>query len=176
MAPIASSLFWSLLPTLSASETILGVYMFHRHGDRTAKATAPSNLTDLGYQEVFTSGNYFRDRYVSSNASSRIMGLNSDQVKLSQLTITAPVDNVLVSSAMGFSQALYPATPSTSSETLRNGTVIQSPMNGYQLIPIGATSTGAGSEDSGWLQDATDCGAAEMSSNDVRSMFSCGSR
>lgn len=33
--------------TLS-NETVLGVYMFHRHGDRTAKAWPPANLTDLG--------------------------------------------------------------------------------------------------------------------------------
>lgn len=140
------------------------MYIFHRHGDRTAKSTPPTNLTDLGYQEVATAGTYFRDRYVSSSATNKIAGLNTNQVKLGQLSITAPVDNVLMSSAVGFSQALYPAVPN-SAETLRNGSVIQAPMNGYQIIPIGTVSTGGGSEDSGWLQDATDCGAAESSSN-----------
>ncbi|KAI7118253.1 hypothetical protein KC352_g33600, partial [Hortaea werneckii] len=45
----------------NSDETILGVYMFHRHGDRTAKATAPANLTTLGYREVYTSGSYYRN-------------------------------------------------------------------------------------------------------------------
>jgi hypothetical protein len=45
----------------AVQETVLGIYIFSRHGDRTAKATPPANLTDLGYEEVFTSGTYFRN-------------------------------------------------------------------------------------------------------------------
>jgi hypothetical protein len=50
----------------TAQETVLGVYVFSRHGDRTAKATLPASLTDLGYEEVFTGRTYFRNRYVAS--------------------------------------------------------------------------------------------------------------
>ena len=45
----------------AVQEAVLGIYIFSRHGDRTAKATPPANLTDLGYEEVFTSGTYFRN-------------------------------------------------------------------------------------------------------------------
>jgi len=157
------SLGLSVLPLTLAQEIVYGVYIFHRHGDRTPKSLPPANLTQLGYQEVITSGNYYRSRYVSSDASLKIAGLNPDIVKLSQLAVTAPLDNVLQSSAQGFMQAMYP--PFESSQTLRNGTVIQAPMSGYQLIPINLVSSGTGSEDNGWLQDASGCENAEVSSN-----------
>lgn len=154
----------ALLPVAAHAQTILGVYMFHRHGDRTAKSTPPTTLTDLGYQEVVTSGNYYRNRYITSDAPLRISGIETDTVKLSQLSVSAPADNVLMSSAMGFTQALYPPVSGTS-QTLANGTVIQAPMNGYQLIPVATVSAGAGSESSGWLQDSSGCENAVVSSN-----------
>ena len=166
MLPIISLTALISLIELVTAETLLGAYIFHRHGDRTSKSTPPTNLTGLGYQQIFTSGAYFRDRYVSSLSSNKIAGLSSDQVKLSQLQISAPVDNVLMNSATAFSQALYPATQQTSSETLRNGTKVQTPLDGYQLIPIGTVSdTGSNAEDGGWLQASTNCGAAITSSN-----------
>ncbi|KAI9725821.1 MAG: hypothetical protein M1828_002450 [Chrysothrix sp. TS-e1954] len=160
---MAVALF-ALLPLSASAQTVLGVYMFHRHGDRTPKALAPANLTDLGYREVVTSGTYYRNRYVASDAPLRIAGINTDLVKLSQLSVSAPADNVLMSSAIGFTQALYPAV-SDSSQTLANGSVIQAPMNGYQIIPVATASDGAGSEDKGWLQGSSDCANAEVSSN-----------
>ena len=150
----------------NCQETVLGVYIFSRHGDRTAKSTPPTNLTDLGYEEVFTSGTYFRNRYIADGASSKIHGMNTDLVKESQITVSAPLDNVLQNSALGFTQALYPPVgPTLGSNTLRNGTLVQSPLNGYQLIPIQLVSNGGGSEDSAWLQGAQGCANAELSSN-----------
>lgn len=142
------------------------MYMFHRHGDRTAKSTPPANLTDLGYQEVYTSGQYYRNRYVASDASLKINGINSDLVKQSQIAVSAPDDTVLQNSAMGFLQGLYPPVgEQLGSETLRNGTDVDTPLNGYQLIPVGEVSTGSGSEDNSWLQSAQGCSAATVSSN-----------
>ena len=93
--------------------------------------TPPANLTALGYQEVYTSGQYYRDRYVSSSAAYKINGLNSDLVKQSQITVSAPLDDVLQNSAMGFLQALYPPVGSgLDQQTLRNGTVVTMPMDG----------------------------------------------
>jgi len=156
----------ALLPAVSA-ETVLGVYMFHRHGDRTAKMTPPANLTNLGYQEVFTSGDYYRNRYVASNATSPILGINDDIVKQSQLAVSAPADTVLQNSATGFLQGLYPPVgASLGTQTLRNDTNVTSPLQGYQLIPISLVSSGTGSEDNGWLQSASGCGAATTSSNE----------
>src|SRR4051794_3220243 len=104
----------------NCQETVLGVYIFSRHGDRTAKSTPPTNLTDLGYQEIFTSGTYFRNRYITQGSSSRIHGMNSDLVKLSQITVSAPLDTVLQNSALAFTQALYPPVGETlGSSTLR---------------------------------------------------------
>ncbi|KAF1850873.1 phosphoglycerate mutase-like protein [Cucurbitaria berberidis CBS 394.84] len=151
----------SMLAGAEAAETILGAYIFHRHGDRTPKALAPTNLTSLGYEQVYTSGSYYRSRYLSGD--SKIRGMNKDTVKLSQLSVTAPVDNVLQNSAMGFLQGLYP--PVQTVQTLANGKNVQAPMDGYQLIPVNTVSTGAGSEDAGWLQDASSCQNAKTSSN-----------
>lgn len=157
----------SFLFSLSQAESLLGVYIFSRHGDRTAKMTPPTNLTGLGYQEVFTSGTYFRDRYV--NSTGKIAGINTDVVKQSQIMASAPVDTVLMNSAQGFLQGLYPPVALTNSkldaEVLRNGTIIQIPMNNYQLIPLQSVATGVGSEDTAWLQGATNCANALISSN-----------
>ncbi|MCJ1336507.1 hypothetical protein MMC09_001783 [Bachmanniomyces sp. S44760] len=159
----------STLPPIQAqtkNETVVGVYIFSRHGDRTAKSTPPTNLTTLGYQEVVTSGTYFRNRYISSDASLKIAGLNPDLVKLSQITASAPLDNVLMSSTQGFLQGLYPPVgPQLGSNTLRNGTVIDAQMNGYQIIPIQTVTGGTGSEDEGWLQGSSNCAKALVSSN-----------
>ncbi|KIW92482.1 uncharacterized protein Z519_06329 [Cladophialophora bantiana CBS 173.52] len=150
----------------AAAETVLGVYLFSRHGDRTAKSTPPSSLTDLGYEEVFTSGTYYRNRYIASDAGRRIFGIEPDLVKLSQITASAPADNVLMPSAMGFLQGLYPPVGETlGSQTLRNGTVVQTPLNGFQLIPLQTVQNGANSENSAWLQGSTNCANAQISSN-----------
>ncbi|KAF2094010.1 phosphoglycerate mutase-like protein [Rhizodiscina lignyota] len=163
---LSSLLALPLTTVAQSSETVLGVYIFHRHGDRTAKATPPANLTDLGYREVYERGQYYRSRYVASDATNPISGLNTDVVRLAQLAVTAPVDNVLQSSAAGFVQGLYPAAGNAASQTLRNGTSVEPPLGGFQIIPINIVSNGgAGSEDNGWLQDASSCANAETSSN-----------
>jgi hypothetical protein len=151
----------SMLVGAEAAETVLGAYIFHRHGDRTPKALAPTNLTALGYEQVYTSGQYYRSRYLSGD--SKIHGINEDEVKLSQLQVQAPVDNVLQNSAMGFLQGLYP--PVQTVQTLANGQNVQAPMDGYQLIPVNTIEAGSGSEDNGWLQDASSCQNAKTSSN-----------
>ncbi|GAB7355256.1 hypothetical protein MBLNU459_g5803t1 [Dothideomycetes sp. NU459] len=165
---LSKSLFTlSLLPFSATAETVLGVYMFHRHGDRTAKSTPPTGLTDLGYEEVYTSGNYYRSRYIESNAPYQIHGINADIVKQSQISASAPSDTVLQNSATGFLQGLYPPVgDALGSQTLRNGTNVTSPLNGYQLIPISIVSGGSSSESTGWLQAATGCSAATSSSNE----------
>ena len=151
-----------------ADETILSVFIFSRHGDRTPKSTPPTRLTALGYQEVFTSGTYFRDRYITG--SSAISDINRDVVGLSQITASAPLDNVLFTSAQAFLQGLYPPTgEGTAAETLRNGTEVQPPLSGYQLIPVQTVMSGTGSEDSAWLQGSSNCANALASSNDYYS-------
>ena len=148
------------------NETVLGVYMFHRHGDRTAKITGNANLTDLGYLEVYQSGQYYRSRYIDADAPLRISGINTDLVLQSQIQVSAPIDGVLQNSATGFLQALYPPVGTDlDTELLRNGTTVTAPMQGYQLIPLGVAESGSGSEDAGWLQSTSSCAKAEISSN-----------
>ena len=161
-----SFLYLGLLAlSAEADETILSVYILSRHGDRTPKSTPPTRLTALGYQEVFTSGSYFRDRYITG--SDAISGINRDVVGLSQITASAPLDNVLFTSAQAFLQGLYPPAGETiTAETLRNGTEVQPPLSGYQLIPVQTVMGGTGSEDSAWLQGSSNCANALVSSND----------
>ncbi|KAH6666601.1 histidine acid phosphatase-like protein [Halenospora varia] len=159
----------SLIPLLQAQETVLGVYIFHRHGDRTSKSFAPTTLTDLGYYQVHSSGEYYRNRYIDSNGTSPVYGISSSLVKNSQLSVEAPVDTVLQNSAAGFLQGLYPPVGTTlGTQTLANGSKVEAPLNGYQLIPVNAVasaSTGANSENSAWLQGQSGCANAITSSN-----------
>lgn len=154
--------------TVAQTETVLGIYVLHRHGDRTTKAYPPTVLTDLGYAQVASSGNYYRNRYISSNATSKIYGVSSDLVQNSQLNIQAPYDTVLNPSAQGFLQALYPPVGETlGSQKLANGTTVQTPLNGFQLIPINQVSAvvASASENTEWLQGASGCENAIVSSN-----------
>lgn len=164
------SLVFSLLPFLpvitTAAETVLGVYIFSRHGDRTSKSTPPTVLTPLGYSEIFSSGTYYRNRYISSKASSPIAGISPDLVNLAQISASAPIDNVLMTSAQGFLQGLYPPVGAMlGAESLRDNQSVEAPLDGYQLIPVQTVTAGTGSEDSAWLQGAGNCANAITSSN-----------
>lgn len=151
------------LPIASAAETVLGAYIVARHGDRSPKTTPPANLTILGYSEIFSAGSYYRGRYIASNANHKIAGVATDVVKQSQIAVSSPLDLILQNSATAFLQGLYP--PVKMTEILRNGTQVESPMAGYQLIPVTLLSGGTGSENSGWLQGASGCANAVSSSN-----------
>lgn len=153
-------------PQPATAETVLGAFIFARHGDRTAKASPPTSLTDLGYREVFRTGSYYRSRYVADNASSQIQDLSSDIVNSQQLSASAPSDDVLQKSAMGFLQGLYPPAGSdAASMTLRDGTVVKAPLDGYQLIHIDEVPNGEDSEDVAWLESTGNCRNAKVSSN-----------
>lgn len=163
----------ALLPLIqgqeSTPETVLGVYIFHRHGDRTTKAYAPTTLTDLGYAQVYASGNYYRQRYIDANASSPLYKISTDVAKVSQLNVQAPVDTVLQNSAAGFLQGLYPPVGATlGSQMLANGSSVEAPLGGFQLIPVNAVATAttsSNSENSAWLQGSSGCANAITSSN-----------
>lgn len=150
------------------AETTLGAYVFHRHGDRTAKSWPPTVFTALGADQVYTSGTWFRNRYIASNSTNTIHEIASDIVSLSQLGITAPSDNVLQSSAVVFTQGLYPPAGTQADQELADGTSTQAPLNGYQYIPVNvvaSASSSSGAEDSEWLQGSSGCANAVASSN-----------
>jgi hypothetical protein len=163
-----------LLATLSAAtiapaaaEQVLGVYIFHRHGDRTSKSSNPVSLTPLGAKQVASSAEFFRNRYIASDASLRIANISADQAVLAQLAITAPVDNVLQNSAGVFAQGLYPPSQSAGSQKLANGTTVEAPLGGYQYIPVNTvtSASSANSESNAWLQGSSGCSNAVVSSN-----------
>lgn len=159
----------SLLTQGALAETVLGAYIFHRHGDRTTKSWPPTSLTNLGADQVFVSGQWYRNRYVASNSTHTILNIASDVAVLSQMSITAPVDNVLQASAEVFTQAIYPPAGSAATQTLANGDKIQAPLNGYQYIPVNIVSSASstsGAEDNPWLQGNSGCAKAVVSSNE----------
>lgn len=166
LCSLAASISLFSLFTSTSAETVLGAYIYSRHGDRTSKSNPPTVLTTLGYSQVFTTGEYYRKRYISSpsSSSSQITGIAPDTVDLSQIVVSSPLDDVLQNSATGFLQGLYPPV-SSAKQTLRNSTAIDAPMNGYQLIPVDQTDTGSNSENSPWLQSTNSCPDAEVSSN-----------
>lgn len=156
----------SVLPQLASAENVLGVYVFHRHGDRTAKAWKPVNMTALGAAQVYASGEFYRNRYITGDADFRISGVSADTAVPSDLAVTAPSDAVLHNSALVFLQGLYP--PTGEEEVLANGTRVAAPLDGYQYIPVDAVddaATANKAESNAWLQGNSGCGNAEVSSN-----------
>ncbi|CAI7634271.1 unnamed protein product [Penicillium manginii] len=148
-----------LLADPADAERVLGAYVFQRHGDRTAKSWPPTKLTSLGYSQEYMTGSFFHDRYISANSSHKIDGISTDIVNLAQITASAPQDDVIDNSGVGFLQG------SIATETLRNGSTVEVPLNGYQLIPMSDVKSGSGSEDNTWLQSTSSCGKAIVSSN-----------
>lgn len=151
------------------AERVLGAYIFARHGDRTAKVFKNTRLTNLGYRQVFDAGSFYHNRYIAADSDKQIEGINDTIVHADQISASAPSDAVLQNSATGFLQGVYPPAGKASTETLGNGTKIESPLNGAQLIPLSLTSSGKNSEDSTWLQGASSCEKAGISSNDYYS-------
>lgn len=166
----SQGLYWALLlPLGHAADTILGIYLISRHGDRTSKLSPPTVLTPLGIEEAYENGVYFRDRYIdSTDDSTEIEGISTDTVKLAQISPTAPgKDNVLQISAQAFLQGLYPPVPQV--ETLRGGKKVQTPTN-LQFVPVQNTnSAGAILENTVFLQGGSGCGNAVLSSVDYLS-------
>lgn len=166
-SPLQSGLLLaaSLTAHVVDAERVLGAYIFARHGDRTAKVFGATHLTDLGYREVFETGSYYNNRYVSSSSDHQIEGISEDLVTLSQLNASSPSDPVLQNSATGFLQGVYPPVGTKASQTLANETVVEAPLNGYQLIPLDVLDRNQNSEANTWLQGAGDCNKALVSSD-----------
>ncbi|KAL1952462.1 hypothetical protein VTO42DRAFT_5295 [Malbranchea cinnamomea] len=162
-------------PLTAAAETVLGAYIFARHGDRTAKSNPPVELTELGYSQTFSTGAYYRRRYVADDAPAHIRGISPHVVVPAQVAASAPSDAVLQKSAVAFFQGLYPPVGSGNATraTLRDGTVVEPPMDGYQLVFIdqpesrggSSSSSGKNSENAAWLQGTSDCHNAKVSSD-----------
>ncbi|KAF3923334.1 hypothetical protein ABW21_db0203656 [Orbilia brochopaga] len=164
-ANIIGLVFGLSVTATQAAETILGVYVLSRHGDRTDKSHPPTKLTNLGYSQILASGQYYRNRYITAAAPNKIHNISSDEVVNSQIYVSTTDDTVLLNSAQAFLQGLYPPIGVRSSETLRDGTVVAAVNGGYQLIPVHVMGNGgANKEDATWLQGTSGCSAAIKSS------------
>ncbi|KAF9890542.1 hypothetical protein FE257_005673 [Aspergillus nanangensis] len=136
---LSLSLFASLLMPVTG-ETILGVTVYSRHGDRSSKHYSGYGLTNLGLQQNFRVGADYRDLYISSDSSKQILGISEDKFVASQLYASAPDQSVLLNTATAFLQGLYPPLDgldtSIASQTLNNGSDYKSPLNGYQYVTL----------------------------------------
>ncbi|KAL4781242.1 histidine phosphatase superfamily [Aspergillus varians] len=116
------------LVSSAAAETILGVVVYTRHGDRTAKHYPNYALTNLGFQQNLQVGSDYRDLYISGNASKRILGISEDRYNASQIYAAAPDEPLLLNTATAFVQGLYPSLNGTP-ETLDNSTTYPDPIS-----------------------------------------------
>ncbi|OOQ88951.1 histidine acid phosphatase [Penicillium brasilianum] len=155
----------SLSTSLVEAERVVGAYLFARHGDRTAKILGNTQLTDLGYSEVYAAGSFYNGRYILSSSDKHIEGISSLIVNSKQITASSPADAVLQNSATGFLQGVYPPAGNSANQTLANSTTVVSPLQGYQLIQVTSSSSSNSNEGATWLQGSSDCQKATVSSN-----------
>lgn len=147
------------LLTTAAAETVHGVVAFTRHGDRTTRMFPGYHLTKLGAQQAYNSGQFYRQRYVEEDASSRIAGIAPNEVNSRQIWASAPNQGLLFQTAVNFLQGLYPPLSeldeSIATETLTNGTDYSGPLDSYQFILIqGQPAT---NQDTIWIKGDDNC-------------------
>ncbi|KAF2465072.1 phosphoglycerate mutase-like protein [Lindgomyces ingoldianus] len=145
----------------SIAETVHGVLVFTRHGDRTSKHYSGYGLTSLGFEQNFQVGSSYRSRYLSSASPRRIFNISEDKYVPSQIYASAPDQSVLINTATAFLQGFYPplggVSPKLATQTLNNGTATQNPLNGYQYVFLHGAD--ANSPDTIWLKGDDACPA-----------------
>ncbi|KAL2833790.1 histidine phosphatase superfamily [Aspergillus cavernicola] len=161
LVPIAATLLGGL--TTASAETILGVTIFSRHGDRTSKHYPSYTLTNLGAQQNHRVGSDYRSLYLSSNSPKQILGISEDVYVPGQIFAQSPDQDVLSSSATAFLQGLYPPlttlNESESEQSLSNGTTLSAPLNGYQYVQLRIESPD--SPDSIWIKGDDSCNVVD---------------
>ncbi|KAL4881811.1 histidine phosphatase superfamily [Aspergillus karnatakaensis] len=150
---IAATLLGGL--TTASAETILGVTIFSRHGDRTSKHHPDYRLTNLGAQQNHQVGSDYRALYLSSNSSKQILGVSEDTYVPGQIFAQSPAQEVLSSSATAFLQGLYPPLSTLDDQILNNGTTLSAPVNGYQYVQLNVESPS--SPNSIWTKGDEQC-------------------
>ncbi|KIK59269.1 hypothetical protein GYMLUDRAFT_169798 [Collybiopsis luxurians FD-317 M1] len=126
-----------------ANSTVLGVIFLIRHGDRRGFYQDPTNynpadtvITTVGLKEEVITGQYLRSVYLDESSPSFIKGINASIADPNQITVIADAageGGVIMNSAQALLQGLFPADASYT-ETLANGTTVEAPLNGYQVI------------------------------------------
>ncbi|KAL2827292.1 histidine phosphatase superfamily [Aspergillus pseudoustus] len=164
---VAAVLSGALVGSASA-ETVLGVTVYSRHGDRTSKHYKGYMLTNLGLQQNFQVGSDYRDLYVSSGSPKQILGISEDKYVPAQIFASAPDEAVLLNTATAFLQGLYPPLESldeeVASQTLNNGTSYTNPLNGYQYVVLHGEEKA--SPDTIWIKGDDECPAISVLAED----------
>ncbi|KAL2064605.1 hypothetical protein VTL71DRAFT_3742 [Oculimacula yallundae] len=144
-----------------SAETIHGVTIFTRHGDRTSKHYSGYSLTPLGFTENFEEGSNYRDIYVASGAPKQILGISPSKYIPSQVFASAPDQQVLLNTATAFLQGLYPPLEPINAalavQALNNGTSYANPLNGYQYVVLHGEEITA--PDTIWIKGDEGCPA-----------------
>ncbi|KEY74586.1 hypothetical protein S7711_05018 [Stachybotrys chartarum IBT 7711] len=163
VTPMASKL--ALLAALAApsvvAETILGVTVFSRHGDRTSKHYPGYGLTTLGFQQNYRVGADYQALYLAGDSPKRILGISEDVYVPSQIYASAPDQKVLLNTATAFLQGLYPplgGDDEAAVQTLNNGSDYAAPLDGYQYVVLHGENDD--SPDSIWIKGDDMCPAA----------------
>lgn len=149
------------LASTAIAETVHGVVVFTRHGDRTTKHYGHQALTSLGAQQNFQVGSDYRSRYLASDSPHRILNISEFKYSSSQVYASAPDQAILLNTATAFLQGLYPPLDSleadVSTETLNNGSSSTSPLGGYQYVVLHGQDSN--SPDTIWIKGDDGCPA-----------------
>ncbi|KAL3478274.1 histidine phosphatase superfamily [Aspergillus californicus] len=143
------------------AETILGVTVYSRHGDRTSKHYPGYMLTNLGLQQNYQVGSDYRDLYISSTSPKRILGISETKYHPTEVFGYAPDEPVLLNTATAFLQGLYPPLDTLddeiSSQSLNNGSSYTNPLHGYQYVVLHGEEKE--SPDTIWIKGDDECAA-----------------
>lgn len=151
--------------------TVWSSVIYSRTGERTPEVLGfiPTTLTSLGAQQIYDSGSFFRDRYISSASTASVLnsaplqGLSASSIDSLQFYVEALDEQYTVASAQAFVQGFYPPFTLNASEAsvldptsiLANGTYIDAPLQGYQYAQVHAS--GALDPDFPYLGGSLDC-------------------
>jgi len=157
MALLAATALALLARTSSAqTEHVWSSVAWILHGERTPiwGSLPQLTLTPLGAQQMFAQGSLLRARYLSRDPNEKnteytpIVGIEANAIDNSQLTILAPTDPYMVTSAQAFTQGLYPPILQAFSNNSGgmeaalnpNGSIVNYPLGGYQYPNIKTVS------------------------------------
>ncbi|KAK0753706.1 histidine phosphatase superfamily [Schizothecium vesticola] len=160
---LTSATLLSLLAGTAVAETVHGVVVFTRHGDRTTKHYGAQSLTSLGATQNFQVGSDYRVRYLAAGSPHQIAGISESKYISSQIYATAPNSGILLNTATAFLQGLYPPLVdlAPASQILSNGTKSTSPLNGYQYVTLQGVKDN--SPDTIWIKGDESCPTLDAS-------------
>ncbi|PWN48111.1 phosphoglycerate mutase-like protein [Violaceomyces palustris] len=145
----------------ASAETVLGLAVFSRHGDRTTRRFPGYGLTSLGHNQNYQVGAHYRSTYLSNSSPLKILGISEDVYVPSQIFASAPDQKILIETSTAFLQGLYP--PINREEVLNNGSTITSPLGGYQYVFL--RSEEEESPDTIWIKGDDGCPAYTSSAD-----------